>query len=233
MNLKISKTNVIKTVEQWRQFAPPKDEKKQWKEGKSALSLAQFITDKRQVKQLEKVLKDLGYDTRGEILCTPEANTILPGKGGGRNHDLLMIGKDFVAGIEAKVAESFDGTIRQEYKNASSNKQYRIDKLVSELFQCEINEDIKDLRYQLLTGAVGTLFEAIRNRKNKALFLVIVFVDGITNAERSNVKKNNDDYDAFCKSLGLGKGGAKTVFNIELTIKKIEISLNNDHPSSL
>ena len=32
MELQISKTNIITTVEQWQQFAPPKDKIKQWKE---------------------------------------------------------------------------------------------------------------------------------------------------------------------------------------------------------
>ena len=104
MKLEISKTNIITTVEQWQQFAPPKDKEKHWKDGRSAKSLAQFMTDKNQVKKLESILNELGYETKGIISCTPEANTALPGTGNGRNHDLLMIGKDFVAGIEAKVS---------------------------------------------------------------------------------------------------------------------------------
>ena len=107
MELLITKTNIITTVEQWQQFAPPKDKIKHWKDGRSAKSLAQFMTDEHQVKKLENILIELGYDTKGVISCTPEANTVLPGNGNGRNHDLLMIGKDFVAGIEAKVSESF------------------------------------------------------------------------------------------------------------------------------
>lgn len=228
MNLRITKTNVIENEEQWRQYAPPMDSKKQWKENRSAQSLARFATDKNKVKVLEKVFKELGYSCRGEITCTPEANTPLPGKGNGRNHDLLMIGKDFVAGIEAKVTEPFGNTIQKELKGSSENKKYRTDTLVKELFNCEIDEDIEDLRYQLLTGTMGTLFEAIRNNKSKALFLVIVFTDGIQKPQDKNdLSSNNDDYSDFCKKLGLGKdGGTKHVLNIELTIKKIEVSLN-------
>ena len=176
MKLEISKTNIITTVEQWKQFAPPKDKEKHWKDGRSAKSLAQFMTDKNQVKKLESILNELGYDTKGIISCTPEANTALPGTGNGRNHDLLMIGKDFVAGIEAKVSESFGKTISKELMGASENKQYRIDTLAKELFGCEINADSGDLKYQLLTGAYGTLREAKNNKKSKALFLVISFI---------------------------------------------------------
>ena len=84
MELLITKTNIITTVEQWQQFAPPKDIIKQWKDGKSAKSLAQFMTDKHQVKKLENSLIELGYDTKGVISCliltSPKGrrNTIRP-----------------------------------------------------------------------------------------------------------------------------------------------------------
>ncbi|MDR0187178.1 hypothetical protein FIN92_11630 [Prevotella brunnea] len=155
MKLEISKTNIITNVEEWLQFAPPMGKEKQWEDGKSAKSLAQFMTDKSQVKKLEAVLKDLEYDTSGVILCTPEANTVLPGKGNGRNHDLLMIGKDFVVGIEAKVAEPFGKPISKEQSNASSNKAYRIDTLAKELFGCEVYENYKKYKYQLLAGIIS------------------------------------------------------------------------------
>ena len=67
MKLEISKTNIITTVDQWLQFAPPMGKEKHWKDDRSAKSLAQFMTDKTQVKKLENVLKKLGYDIRGVI----------------------------------------------------------------------------------------------------------------------------------------------------------------------
>lgn len=234
MKLKITKNVEIKSVEQWEKFAPPMDEKKQWKDGRSAKSLAQFMMDKNCCVILDSLFKELGYNTRKEINCTPEANTPLPGQGNGRNHDLLMIGEDFVAGIEAKVTESFGNTIQKEAKGASENKQYRIDSLVKDLFNCEVNEDIEDLRYQLLTGAVGTLFEAIRNQKSKALFLIIVFTNAITEKDKRSVERNNEDFIKFCSCLGLGKdGGTKCYLNINLTIKKIEVDLKNENPAFL
>ena len=194
MKLEISKTNVITTVDQWLQFAPLMGKEKHWKDGRSAKSLAQFMTDKTQVKILENVLKELGYDTRGVISCIPEANTVLPGTGNGRNHDLLMIGKDFVVGIEAKVSEPFGKTISKELEGASENKQYRIDTLAKELFGCEVNEDSEDLKYQLLTGVMGTFFEAIKNAKTKALFLIIVFTDGITPKNKLAAEANDKNF---------------------------------------
>ena len=231
MKIKISKNNIITTVEEWYQFAPPKAKGKHWKDGRSAKSLAQFMTDKNQVKKLEDILVELEYDTNGVISCTPEANTVLPCKGNGRNHDLLMIGEDFVVGIEAKVSEPFGEEISTELIEASDNKKGRIDKLANELFGFEINEvkDGLELRYQLLTGVYGTLREAEKNKKSKALFLVIVFTDGITREDENAVNRNNDDFKNFCQQIGLSaEGGTICKSNVALTIKKVEISLKSE-----
>lgn len=226
MKLEISKTNIITTSEQWMQFAPPKDKEKHWKDGRSAKSLAMFMTDTFQVKKLENVLNELGYNSKGIVSCTPEANTVLPGRGNGRNHDLLMIGKDFVVGIEAKVSEPFGKSISNELIDASENKRYRINALAKELFGCEINADNEILKYQLLTGIVGTLREANNNAKSKALFLVLVFTDGIKKEDEKAVENNNKDFADFCKYIGLSVyGGTIQVANVALTIKKVEISL--------
>lgn len=226
MKLEISKTNIITTPEQWMQFAPPKDKEKHWKDGRSAKSLAMFMTDTIQVKKLENVLNELGYNSKGIVSCTPEANTVLPGRGNGRNHDLLMIGKDFVVGIEAKVSEPFGKSISNELIDASENKRYRINALAKELFGCEINADNEVLKYQLLTGIVGTLREANNNAKSKALFLVLVFTDGIKKEDEKAVENNNKDFADFCKYIGLSvNGGTIQVANVALTIKKVEISL--------
>ena len=232
MKIKISKNdNIITTVEEWYQFAPPKVKGKHWKDGRSAKTLAQFMTDKNQVKKLEDILVELEYDTNGVISCTPEANTVLPCKGNGRNHDLLMIGEDFVVGIEAKVSEPFGEEISTELIEASDNKKGRIDKLANELFGCKINEvkDGLELRYQLLTGVYGTLLEAENNKKSKALFLVIVFTDGLTSEDENAVNRNNDDFKNFCQQIGLSaEGGTICKSNVDLTIKKVEISLKSE-----
>ena len=231
MKIKISKNNIITTVEEWYQFAPPKAKGKHWKDGRSAKSLAQFMTDKNQVKKLEDILVELEYNTKGVISCTPEANTVLPCKGNGRNHDLLMIGEDFVVGIEAKVSESFGEEISTELIEASDNKKNRIDTLANELFGCKINEvkDGLELRYQLLTGVYGTLREAENNKKSKALFLVVVFTDGLTSEDENAVNRNNDDFKNFCQQIGLSaEGGTICKSNVALTIKKVEISLKSE-----
>ena len=159
---------------------------KQCKEGRSFMSFAKFMLDKKHRKDLGNVLKELGYDTRGEISCFPETVTGLPGIGNGR----------------------------------------KIDTLVNDLFRQEVNENVWLLRYQLLTGVVGTLYEAKRNVKSKALFLVIVFTDTIEGKEITKTNRNNKDFADFCQQLGMDKdGGQIRIMDVELTIKKIEVSL--------
>ena len=107
------------------------DGDKQWKVGRSAWSLAKFATDSTLVnKVLKPVLKNLGYMTSGDITCIPEAETPLFGRGNGRNHDLLMIGKDFVCGIEAKVTEPFGDIIGKDLTKVSDNRLGRIKILI-------------------------------------------------------------------------------------------------------
>ena len=69
--------------------------------------------------------------------------------------------------------------------------------------------------------------EAIYNTKSKALFLVVVFTDGITTKEANAVVANNKDFEDFCKYIVLPKnGGTFSKINVALTSKKVEISLN-------
>ena len=73
---------------------------------------------------------------------------------------------------------------------------------------------------------MGTFFEAIKNSKSKALFLVIVFTDCLTSKDANAVVSNNQDFEDFCKYIGLSKdGGTICKLNVTLTIKKVEISL--------
>lgn len=225
MELKIVKTVEIKSVDQWRQVAPPM-RADHWKDDRSAKLLAQLMTDKVKSGQLmEDLFLSLGYDTTGTVVCEPEAVTTLPGVGNGRNHDLLMIGRNFVAGIEAKVDEPFGKAVNQQYKNASENKKNRIKKMMDCTFN-NAKPDEYSFGYQLLTGISATVDEAKDKGKKKALFLIVVFPDYIKNVEQA--QKNRRDYEQFCKGLGLAPDGGLYNYringsNIELTVKWVEV----------
>lgn len=113
-----------------------------------------------------------------------------------------------------------------ELFGATENKSLRINTLAKDLLGCGVNEKNEHLRYQLLTGIMGTFYEAKSKSKPKALFLVIVFTDAITSKDYKVVQNNNKDFEEFCKYLGLtSDGGEIERDGIKLDIKKIEISL--------
>ena len=225
MELKIIKAVEIKSVDQWRQVAPPM-RADHWKDGRSAKLLAQLMTDKTKSGRLmEELFHSLGYDTTETVICEPEAVATLPGVGNGRNHDLLMIGMDFVAGIEAKVDEPFGKAVNQQYKNADGNKKNRIEKMMDSAFN-NVKPEEYSFGYQLLTGISATVEEAKNKGKKKALFLITVFSDYIMNKKQA--ERNRKDYEQFCKGLGLAPSGGVYDYQrdnskIELTIKWIEV----------
>jgi hypothetical protein len=74
------------------------------------------------------------------------------------------------------------------------------------------------------------VIEAISRGCSKCLFLVIVFTgDGVKarNNEKGNAKKNEKDYDDFCKFIDIENGGKKTFKKNELeitcAIKRVEV----------
>ena len=110
----------ITDIPTWFSVAPPKGGKKQWKEGRSAWAMANYVLNSSSnfKEMIEKILNDCQIQMQS-FKCEPEATAGLGigfGGGGSRNHDMLMIGKDCVIGIEAKVSESFDDEIGNKSK---------------------------------------------------------------------------------------------------------------------
>ena len=229
MKVIITKTNVIKSVEDWRMYAPPQNPKKHWKEGHSAKLLAKYVTNKNFANDVEQWIKDCHFSSSREVFCEPEVTTSFPNRGLGRKHDLIIEGKDFIIGVEAKVSESFGArTIEKEYEGQSEGKQKRVEILLKYIGKSY--EEAKNYKYQLLTGLVGTLLEAKRKGKEKCLFIVISFT-GDVDASSIGQETNNNDYAAFCSNfLGLLPNGGMVVYNIDGTeitcyIRKIEVNV--------
>lgn len=220
MEIKIRKSVIINSVEQWFAVAPPKDPEKQWKNGRSAKELARFATDPSFKEFIKKILKDAGIKEQ-DFLCVPEAETwfelqgsedIDLGKNGPRNHDLLMIGKTCVIGVEAKVSEGFgNNTVQQEWQKAKTANKHekRIPGLIRFLSNNAFSDytttpdSIKELQYQLLTATVGTVLEAKRQKKKEAIVLVLVFTGNVDKEDNyeENCKNNEKAYDAFKKEF--------------------------------
>ena len=206
MKVDITKEVHINTVEDWFFAAPPKGKENQWKDNYSAKELAKFATCSEFPAILQQIIKSMGCSA-SKVKCIPEADTPLPySSKGPRSHDLLVVGKDFVIGIEAKVNEPYSKTLSQEYEQGSKDKKARIDWMKNLLFS-ENDDTINELKYQLFSGTCGTLLEAMNRNMSKCMFLVLSFdVEG-----NGGNKTNNEDFEKFCAKIGLDKDNKKTI----------------------
>ena len=180
MKIEIQKSIKITNEDDWFKVSPPKGGKKQWKKGRSARLLAQYTTDQTSdFKQLiEKILHECGLEKQN-FNCEPEASASLGtgfGGGGSRNHDLLMIGKDCVIGVEAKVSESFDKEI-DEVISKSETRKHRAEKLIGFLVREKIDDKINKLGYQLFTATRGTMCSAEKSRVQALKRPIIIITD--------------------------------------------------------
>ena len=221
MELKIKKTNTIKDLDSWFKYAEPKGVKSQWKEGRSAMEFARYMTEYKG-KMPEAIHRYLeSIDFKDKYTCLPEETTSFKGKdlgnGEGRHHDGLLVSKNYLIGIEAKVSESFDYSLQKkiaiaEKKNSDggNNTRKRIVnslKMIKPDFKEELLEskDVQKLMYQLISGTVGSIIEARERSIKKAAFLVIEFTGDVYKEKNyeEHVKKNQADYDAFLDFLEL------------------------------
>ncbi len=239
MQLSISKVKTIKSVEDWQFIAPPKDEKKQWKDGRSAKELARFVTGDSFIPMVETILSQIGIKENC-FSAEPEAETYFQrkpidlGTHGPRNHDLLMTGSKCVIGVEAKVSEPFGETIENEWlqSNMGDNKKKRILGLVEFVTGIkydsieDLPQSIKKQRYQLFTSTAGTIQAALDKGLKQAVLLILVF-DGNVSKEASyedNIKNNLADYNSFVNAFF--KNGFISVQGVKCHIVKRVVHIN-------
>ena len=235
MKYTITKRNQIKNISDWFMFAPPKGGDKQWKTGRSAFEMARFATSPEFSNLIEGLLNEVGVKKSQTFNCEPEAETCFPsdrmGTGGPRNHDLLMVSKDCVIGIEAKVSESFDKTIGEKRKDAGDNMNKRLNGAVEYLFGDKVPQNVEELRYQLFSATIGTLEEAKKYNLKTAIVLVLVFTGEVEREKNyeDNISRNNKDFEAFCKAVGVGPDGSVNVAaaeGIKCYLKKVEVNIS-------
>lgn len=240
MIINISKKVKIENPIDWYNVAPPKGEEKQWKEGRSALEMARFATSNEFETMIKNVLKDCKTQTQ-DFECEPEALTVFPsdtmGTSGPRNHDLLMIGKNCVIGVEAKVSESFDILIKDKRINASENMKKRLSGAINFIYGDKVPFDVEDMHYQLFSATVGTVLEAQKHKECKnAIILVLVFKGDVCKATDpsydNNVKVNNEAFKKFYDSVHVdntpeGLIKIASAGDINCWLKKIEVEVEN------
>ena len=208
-------SNRIESVEDWFQFAPPREGRRQWKDRRSAKELAKAWFPQLGSPQIPTDLIVLlnGHpdiiDT--EILeGTPEHKIPLDNfRGETRNADLVLVGKrgesKVSINIEAKADEPYAQTIVEKLrsvKNPRSKIPDRIDLLCQALLgdTPALNPELLDLRYQLLTGCAGALIEASRIDADMAVFVIHVFISDAVDEQK--IRLNDIDYVGFLKCLG-------------------------------
>ena len=168
----------------------------QWKDGRSAKELAKYLTGcfPNVPEEFEEVLLEF-VPANSELDWDAEYKTDLPGKGEGRNHDAVLIGKELLVTIEAKTDETLGTLIGDEINSASVNKLCRISEMLSFLFRGGFKEYC-NLRYQLLTAAAGTILEAEKRGIDTALMCVLVFKSAAT-VKNEKLIQNHGDIENF------------------------------------
>lgn len=165
------KGNAISNLVEWERFAFSGKKAKHWAEGKgrSAFSLADFIINNDGGQRIKELVSAQINENFTLDLAHPEYEARFDKYGHGREHDLGIFGRTITGrkifiGVEAKVDESFGGTIAAAYctakakelKGESTNAPKRIEDLLKFNFATIKASDFK-LRYQLLFSTAGTL----------------------------------------------------------------------------
>lgn len=225
----------INSLEKWYKYAGPKAKERHWQPGRSALEFARFALSDAFTKFTESLLSYYNI-SEDYFICEPEALTPFEkgmGSGGQRNHDLLMISKNTVVGIEAKVSESFDKRIKAKRKFGGKNMNTRLNACLDFMHkQCPANAE--NLHYQLYSATIGTVIEAKKRGLSNAVVLFVVFIGDVAK-ERDydkRIKNNNDAFIDFCKTFNLDEHGGcipeiPGAPSINVVIKKVEVNIDD------
>ncbi len=190
----------IRTVQEWKDNAPPKSPGLHWKDGRSAKELAKaWCGTGSPIMPAELgTLLDSHPDARGFKITQAFAEHEIRFDsffGGPCNADLALIGTASAGKvcvvIEAKADEPFSDTVEKRLQAAKtakteSNAKSRIQGLLKTILP-EHTEGLPAdnvLRYQLLTGTAGALALAAQEHADLAVFIVHEFVTNQTNPQK-------------------------------------------------
>ena len=214
-----SKEKQLKNLDDWKEFAPPKDPKTQWVPNYSAYEFAKLVLSTCFEKE---IIKDICGD---EISLSsikkayPELKTKFDNlRGEGRNHDLACIctgQKENVAVcFEAKVRESLDNTNKEHIKkaiekaakeNRNTKVPERINMLCKKIFgDSYVEEKYGFIHYQLLSATAGTVRFAFENKCNKAVIVIYQIETPITDNNSTVIKQNRKEVTDFLNLFGYG-----------------------------
>ena len=179
-----------------------------WKRGRSAYSLAEFIIDRHGAYALQWTVASVLGEPVEFDRGVPELEVRFDRYGRGSVHDLGIFGRtrsgrSLFVGVEAKVDEPFGDFVSDRWAEAGRMRNRgtstRLPERIRELcarFGPGVTEASRDVRYQLLHGAAGTVDAGA----DLSVFYVIVFRTGAYDAEAG--KRNHEDYRRFVERAG-------------------------------
>lgn len=254
--MKISNKNnrLITNLESWKTAFIEVDKEKNWKEGRSACTLAKYFTtpnieESDGIEKIKEYLKSLGFSNPRFESAEIEHPSPFDEYSRPRMQDLVIWGESkkrhILACIEAKVDEEFGDVLNKAYKkakqefdknpNSKSKRKARIEELCKKYL--DVNpEDIKpkdktNIRYQLLHYLAGSICEA-ECCADVVFMPIMVFKTDEYNKKKG--ERNRKDYERFIEALKFdeicveGKQFNKRTFEgIDVYISYIEIDFQN------
>lgn len=215
MKIVDSRNQTIPNLPEWRRrIFDGTSKEKDWKKGRSAHSLAEFIMDRNGASYLKQRIS--AVLSRQVMLeqATPEYLARFDSyPGNPSNLDLGITGyvkqstlkEDLFVGVEAKVDETFGRTVRNRYSSAiktreagrNTNAPERVRELLSNYSSIKDSPGssrFADIRYQLLTGTAGT----VATPHQVCVFYVLVFRTSMYDERKGS--KNRRDYESFVEA---------------------------------
>ena len=169
MRLETTHGTEIRSLGDWKKIYDTPRQAHQWKEHRSAYSVAEFIINRNGAQRLQARVSSVLREAVGFERAVPEHEIRFDEYGRGRVHDLAIYGrtdsgKNVFVGVEAKVDETFGPPVRDAYLAAkarkivgeATNAPERIEKLLGLHFSTP-EVSMFDIRYQLLYATAGTL----------------------------------------------------------------------------
>ena len=209
-----NKNNEIKDIEEWENkvFTPGTKKKKDWKEGRSAERLADFMLHRDGEKFIKEEVEELLKKEIDFYYAIPEFEVKFDEFSKGRFHDLGIYGKtesgeSVFIGVEAKVDETFGNLVSEQYEEAEKayeqNNNSKAKVRIEELLVCNsIDSAPKDcnLRYQLLYATTGT----VAVEAEISILLIVVFktknYNKANNYDEEKGRENDNDFENFIEA---------------------------------
>ena len=171
MRVEDAKGVPITSLADWAKLYESPRTSRQWVEGRSAYSAAEFIFNRNGAESLRNRIADSLSEAVEFDWLVPEYEVRFDRYGHGRMHDLAIFGRTgsgqkLFVGVEAKVDEPFGASVRDAYLTAKTkqiagkptNAPERIEGLLKQHFK-DFDPSMFDVRYQMLYATAGTIAE--------------------------------------------------------------------------